>query len=63
MGTVLNQGRIRQCNERDGLQLRYAVPKIQLASNPHCPFAARLWEIFTFNNPKICGHNTCAELL
>ena len=33
-----NQGRIRQRKERDGLRLSYAVPKIQLAFNPHCPY-------------------------
>ena len=33
-----NQDRIRQRNERDGLRLSSAVPKIQWESNPHCPY-------------------------
>ena len=34
---VLNQGKIRQQKEKDGLCLVYAVRKIQWASNTHCP--------------------------
>ena len=33
-----NLGRIRQRKERDGLHLSTAVPKIQWASNPDCPY-------------------------
>ena len=39
MGTFfMNQGRLRQQKERDGLRLSSAVPKIQWDSNPHCPY-------------------------
>ena len=36
-GTVSNQGKTRQPWERDGFNLLSAVPKIQWASNCHCP--------------------------
>ena len=32
-----NQERLRQGNERDGLSLSSAVPKIHWDSNSHCP--------------------------
>ena len=32
-----NQEKIRQRKERNGLLFSNAVPKIQWASNPHCP--------------------------
>ena len=38
MGTFLNEGRIRQRKEREGLRLSSAMPKIQWDSNPHCPY-------------------------
>ena len=37
MGTS-NQGRIGQQKKRDKLSLLYAVPKIQSASKPNCPY-------------------------
>ena len=37
MGTS-NQGRISQQKKRDKLSLLYAVPKIQSASKPNCPY-------------------------
>ena len=36
---VLNQRRIWQRKERDGLRLSYALPKKQWVSDPGCPYA------------------------
>ena len=35
---LLNQRRIRQGKERDGLSLSYALPNIQWAPNLNCPY-------------------------
>ena len=44
---------MRQQQERDGLCLSSAVPKIQWDSNPHCSTAIRLWETFTLVKSEI----------
>ena len=47
MGNFFESGKIRQRKERDGLRLSFAVPMIQLDSNPTAPTHIRLWETFT----------------
>ena len=68
MGTNFNQGRIRQQKEMDGLPFSYAKSKIQWASNPNCPSAARLLRIFTHEkylnlHPCVCASSELASNL
>ena len=44
----LNQGRIMQQNERDGLHFSSAVPKMQWPLTPTAPKAIMLMGTFTF---------------
>lgn len=41
---------MRQQKERDGLNILYAMPKIQWTSNPTAPTAIRIKETFNFKH-------------
>ena len=46
--TFQNQRKMRQQKEREGLQLFYAVPKIQWPPSPIVLIATRLWVTFSY---------------